>query len=85
MNKESPDTFFVVIDFIAWGKKATVVHMPDKYPNISPKKLFMFSSFFMMLLYHTRLNKSAYIKFKFCFRYIITFMVYKFFYFFTTQ
>ena len=39
MNKESPDTFFVVIDFIAWGKKATVVHMPDKYPNISPKKI----------------------------------------------
>ena len=27
--KDNPDTFFVTMDLIAWGKKAIVVHMPD--------------------------------------------------------
>jgi len=26
--KDKPDTFFVIIDFIAWGKKAIVVQNP---------------------------------------------------------
>jgi hypothetical protein len=28
--KDRPDTFFVTIDFIACGKNARVVHIPDK-------------------------------------------------------
>ena len=38
---DRPETFFVFISFIVWGKKARVVNPPDKYPNISPTNEFM--------------------------------------------
>ena len=39
--KESPDTFLVMIDFIAWGKNATVVQVQQIMPIISPTILFI--------------------------------------------
>lgn len=30
IDKDRPDTFFVTMDFIAWGKNAIVVQMPDR-------------------------------------------------------
>jgi hypothetical protein len=36
MDKDSPDTFLVEIDFIAWGRNATIVQAPLIQPIISP-------------------------------------------------
>ena len=44
IDNESPDTFLVMIDFIAWGKNAMVVQKPLAYPINSPTKLFIFFS-----------------------------------------
>jgi hypothetical protein len=34
--RERPETSFVLIDFIAWGKNAIVVHVQHIHPIISP-------------------------------------------------
>ena len=39
--KDNPDTFFVLMDFIAWGKNAMVVHVQQIQPIISPTTVFM--------------------------------------------
>lgn len=39
--KERPDTFLVLIDLMAWGKKAMVVQVQQIHPIISPTILFM--------------------------------------------
>ena len=47
--KESPETFFVMIDFIAWGKNAIVVHVQQIMPIISPTMLFILYRLFILL------------------------------------